>query len=302
MKNRDSISVKIGRFIQKYYYHLGFIDDIFTSYKIDSVPIICIVGAPRSGTTLAYQVLTEAFENNHLTNFSNLVYATPVLGFKIQKKLCLRYINKYSSNHGFVSGLCGEAEGLKFWNYWSKQKLEETDSLDAISLKKLHCRLRKIDNKPFITGYLGLSFSIDLMRNEFKNILFVNLKRDMLSTCYSLYKFYGKNNELMSIVPKACVKKRYSSKHEMVVDQIMQMHKCISIKKDNDFINITYKELCEDPNGILDKIQNKASEMNFKLEIKNTIPSFTANIVSKNLNNDTKIIYDIIRRSCDDEI
>lgn len=295
MKNRSSIFVKVGRLIQKIYYYFSFMDNIFTKNRINSVPVICIIGTPRSGSTLAYQVLTEAFENNHLTNFTNLFYATPILGFKIQKILCQQYKNKYHSNHGFVSGFCGESEGLKFWDYWCNQGLEENNSQDKIQLKKLHNRLKKIDEKPFITGYVGLSFSMDFMRNEFNDILFVYIERDMLSTCYSFYKFYNESSDLMSLVPKSCIGKKYDNKYGMVFDQIKQIQACINRKYSDDCISISYEELCENPNKIINKIQDKATNMGIKLKIKNKIPSFKANIVSKNLNNDTEIIYNILK-------
>ncbi|MGM0520219.1 MAG: hypothetical protein ACQERD_11335, partial [Campylobacterota bacterium] len=143
MKSRASAAVKTGRFIQKYYHLFSFLDKIFIQTKTDSVPVICIVAPPRSGSTLTYQILTQALENFHLTNFSNLLYATPTLGFKLQNKLCQNYLSSFSSSHGFVPGLCGEAEGLKFWQYWLNQGLVENNELDAKKLHHLHKRLKK---------------------------------------------------------------------------------------------------------------------------------------------------------------
>lgn len=294
MKDRSSLTVKVGRIIQKYYSLFGFLDKVFTKNKTDSVPVICILAAPRSGSTLTYQVLTEAFENNHLTNLTNLLYSTPTLSFKLQRFFCKNHASTFKSIHGFVSGVCGEAEGLKFWEYWTSQSLKESTNLSKKNLKILHDRLKKVDNKPFITGYLGHPFSIKLLREEFENILFIHLERDMLSHSYSLYKFYGKNEQLCSTSPLKCMQRKYNDTFELVVDQIIEIQNSINEHSSNDFIKINYEDLCNNPNNIVEIIQKKAKTLGIDIIIKNRIKPFSVSQVESNKNDNTKMLNDLI--------
>lgn len=295
MKHRNSYIIKLGRLFQNKYHHLNYLDKCFYRDKVESVPLICILAAPRSGSTLAYQVLCDAFENNHLTNFANLLFATPTLSFKIQSLFDDRIKSSYNSSHGFVSGLFGEAEGLKFWEYWLNQILQETDDLNKNKLSELHSRLKKVNTKPFITGYLGHPFSIDVLRKEFKSILFIHLERDLLANSYSLFNFYGDNNKMLSATPISCKKKEYSNNYERCVDQIITINSIIREQTSDDFINITYEEICINPNSIIAKIQRKAGELGIDLEIKQKIMPFKVSQVVETYDEHTEELYKIIK-------
>jgi len=297
LKHRNTLAVKIGRLFQNKYHLFTNLDKIFYNDKVESVPVICILAAPRSGSTLTYQVLCEAFANNHLTNYSNLLFATPILSFKTQSLFDAIIKSSYNSVHGFVSGLFGEAEGLKFWEYWLNQNLQETDDLNENKLTELHKRLKKVNKRPFITGYLGHPFSIDVLRKEFKDILFVHLKRDLLSNSYSLFNFYGNNNEMLSATPKSCKNKKYSNIYERCVDQIFAINSLISENSFDDFINITYEELCNNPNKIVSKIKIKANELGIELKNKKDINSLKVSQIEKDFDEHTKKLYKIISKN-----
>lgn len=297
MKNRNSLSVYIGRIVQKYIHLLSFLDKFSISKKkIESPPIICLLAAPRSGSTLTYQILSDAFENNHLSNFSNLFYSTPIISFKIQSLFLNNIKSNFSSKHGFVSGLFGEAEGKKFWEYWAHQSLLENKNIGTSKLFELHNRLKKLNNKPFITGYLGHPFYINILRKEFDKILFVHLERDMLSHCYSLYNYYGNNKKMKSATPYACLYKTYGSLYERCVDQISQINSIITRNTSFDFIKITYEEICKNPSDVILQIQNKANTLGIDLMIKNEVQPFKISKVGKDFDKHTIILHDLIKK------
>lgn len=293
--NRSSLIVKIGRVLQKQYKFMGFLDTPFP-YKTKDVKVICLIASPRSGSTLTYQVLSDAFENNHLTNLSNLLYSTPTLAFKLQNFICKKYKSSFNSTHGFVGGVCGEAEGLKFWEYWSNQSLNEV-SLDKDKIKKLHNRLKKLDNKPFITGYLGHTFSIEFLREEFKdNILFIELKRDRLSHHYSLYKLFNNSKKPLSIVPKSLKNREFNTTQELVVEQLYELKKVVDKNRGDDFLQINYEDICKKPNEVIKIVQQKAKERGINLKIKKEITPFKVSLIDKNKNEITEELFNLIEK------
>ena len=192
--NRSSMLVKLGRGFQNGYKYMSFLDVLAVApllfKKSASCPVICIVAPPRSGSTLSYQVITTLIENLHLTNIWNLLYSTPIMACSISNALCKSYNAKFKSDNGFVQGICGESEGMRFWEYWSGQGLiEDPGGIDEKQLQKLYRAMSKIsDGKVFVTGYIGHAFCMNSLRKAFPEIIFVHVTRDLLSNAYSIYE------------------------------------------------------------------------------------------------------------------
>lgn len=295
MKGRSAWVVKAGRLFQKVYHLFSFLDYVLIPFlKKNPVPLICIVAPPRSGSTLTYQLLTSVFENHHLTNLSNLLYATPVLATKLQQQICSGHETDFASKQGFVDGLCGEAEGLKFWRYWLGQGMtEDEEHLNRDKLDRLFRRLQYASDKPYITGYLGHAFSMKVLRERFDKVFFIHVERDLLSNSYSLFKL--SQNGFCSTKPQACQKRHYASVHEQVVDQITQIHRLIQNNSKGDTLKVSYEALCQDPNRIAELIQKKAFELGIELKIKKEVDPFRISKIDASLNSDTQIFEQIIK-------
>jgi hypothetical protein len=286
--SRDKVSVKIARKIQKWYKYFSFLDIPFDIYsKKNDKLIICLLAPPRSGSTLTYQLLTDTIKCSSLRNISNLLYSTPILADKLSSILCKNYKSSYMSSHGFVEGLCGEAEGLKFWEYWLNQGLNENiEELNKNKLQKLRDKFSKFNNSVIITGYLGHVFSIQEIEDIFDNVIFIHLKRDLLSNSYSLLQLQKNGN--YSTIPNNVGDDL--DHYQFVIKQINEIHHRIKSAKIKNSIEVNYEELCDAPHVILDKINRKALELGFLLELRNSnFPkNFKKSGVSEDLNYETK--------------
>lgn len=293
--SRDSFTVKIGRKIQNIYGFCSFLDipfDIFAKKKENLV--ICLLAPPRSGSTLTYQLFSSSIKCSSLRNLSNLLYSTPILADRLCSFICKNHKSSFRSSSGFVDGLCGEAEGLKFWKYWLNQGLtEDTASLNLKRLKKLKEKFSKFSNKIIVTGYLGHVFSVDEIENMFDNVIFIHLKRDLLSNAYSLLKYQKKGS--YSAMPNNI--DNSLDKYEFPVKQIVEIHKRIESASVKNLINITYEDVCDNPAKVIETVKRKASELGFALEIKTeNIPEmFNKNLISSDYNEETLTLYEKIR-------
>ena len=83
-------------------------------------PIILIVGAPRSGTTLVHQALTSVFQCSYFTNFDALFPRSTILAARAFKKLSRkrRDLGQYGSFYGKTAGLRGPNDAFHVWNRW----------------------------------------------------------------------------------------------------------------------------------------------------------------------------------------
>ncbi len=264
--DRTSIKVRAGRRIQGAARYLKGVDQLFRPFlpsADEPPPMIVILAPPRSGSTLAYQLLRSALQCCYLSNLWNILYTTPALGYFASSILCRDGVSSFHSKHGFVPGLCGESEGLRFWHYWSGQGLEERDASFVPperlqELRKVLARICKDAGGPFLAGFLGHAFCIPTLREYFPGSLFIHLQRDLLSNARSLLDLSPK--EWRSLRPKGYEAYRERPREEQVVEQLFAVHRRILEQKGSgDTIELHYESLCRDPIGTIRAIHQKCT-------------------------------------------
>ena len=170
---------------------LTWIDFCIPKKKSNSFPIIFVIAPPRSGSTLTYQLLNRGTKSLYLSNFWNLLYSLPYIGGRYVKSISKN--KSFNSDRGLVSGLSGESEGMRFWSYWTGQGLIEDENMVIDKrVKYIKSVFSSLLSKevPMISGYLGHSFSLKFLRENFPGSIFIYLKRDELSNIYSMVQTY----------------------------------------------------------------------------------------------------------------
>ena len=301
---RKSLIVRAGRLFQEIMPLLRFMDYPFRVPFIfrenqSHIPAVFIIAPPRSGSTLTYQLLCNCFENEHLTNISNLLYATPVIGSMISNNLCKNYQTDFKSEKGFVSGLCGEAEGLRFWEYWAGQGLvENRNSHKVRKLRKLEQLLSKLhssDKKVYISGYLGHVFCVQLLRKIFPKSIFIHLERNILDNVSSILRVSPDDN--FSLQPKS-LEGFKGSRTERVVRQVITIQSLILDNEAEDTIRIHYEDLCNHPLNTIEEIRKFAEKQGISMNLSENIfipEKFKISKVDKT-SEENKRLYEIIQR------
>jgi hypothetical protein len=294
---RDSALMAVLRFLQDKYRHFGFLDQIVQPFLPGdgNIALLCILAPPRSGSTLTYQVLSSAFCGYSLRNISNFLFATPAIGYLTTKKICRSYESSFCSERGFVPGLCGEAEGLKFWQHWLGQGLDQCpEMLNTERLRQLKKALDRTGEPVMISGYLGHVFAVSALREVFSKVLFVHLQRDLLSNAYSLLKLTS-GQKPFSACPSSVKEKTYASRHRLVVDQVRSIRELVSSQDGKDMLHITYEKLCDDTHGTLRRIEEKAANLGMPLCWKGPVPeSFPKQVVGPEHDADAAKLHQII--------
>ena len=261
---------------------LIWIDFCIPKKKSNSFPIIFVIAPPRSGSTITYQLLNRGTRSLYLSNFWNLLYALPYIGGRYVKSISKNKI--FNSDRGLVSGLSGEAEGMKFWSYWMGQDLIEKKNIVPKKrieyIKSVFSTILKKD-KPMISGYLGHAFSVNFLRENFPGCIFIYLKRDEISNIYSMiqtYKGFEENRKYfnwISLKPKGWEEKI----EDNVIDKVLWQYKSIKQKieseiSDKDTLTVNYEEICRQPRLFLENVSNFAKEKGIKLSlVTDNIPS-----------------------------
>lgn len=83
-----------------------------------AMPIILIVGAPRSGTTLVYQTLAQHLPVTYFDNLSALFPRSPITARGLLDRFLVRPRDDAHSYYGNTAGLSGPNDGFHVWNRW----------------------------------------------------------------------------------------------------------------------------------------------------------------------------------------
>ena len=241
--------------------------------KYDRKPLyspLFIIGAPRSGTTLSYQLLANNFNTCYINNVME----------KYNKFACaLSYgqaiINgcnppgNYSSVYGETVGWNAPSQGRRFWDNFFKtgeQNYIGNDEIDAGTLKKLRnsvLGLQNIFGRPFINKALSLGVRLLPLNEALPESLFMCIHRSRVDVVRSMMKgwneYEGGNNEWFSVKP---LEYKYINSEDLlakVCGQVYYIEKDImrdlSIIGDGKCIHVTYDDICENPGVILNKLE-----------------------------------------------
>ncbi|MGM0411603.1 MAG: sulfotransferase [Bacillota bacterium] len=264
--------------------------DVYQKY-----PIILIVGPPRTGSTLLYQLMINSFDLCFFNNFMMKFPYSPVLMSKILS--CLNYIKlrtEYQSFYGEVDGWLSPSQGYKVWNRWfpNDQSYVGENILKKKELNEISNTIKSISNnckKPFINKWPGNSVRILPLKKALPDTLFIRITRDPLYVAGSIFEatknFLDNEDEWFSTKPKEYPMIKNHPILQRICEQVFFLEKNITedLEKDKNtkVYNVSYEKLCQNPNYILEEINAFINHNNKYKPItkrKNTIPeSFEVN-------------------------
>lgn len=256
-------------------------------------PPVFIIGPPRSGTSLLYQVMTQAFQFAYLPNLANMFYQCPITATKISKTLFRNYKSTFRSSHGNENGIFSPSEAGNVWNRWfpheKKDGFNYTDSDYLTSQSKLEINrmvmnISKIFDAPFLSKNVKMSVRLPALQRIFPDAKFVQIKRNPVDVAASLLQIRRKKNiNWWSAMPSSIELLHDLPEIESVVGQVFGIED--DIKRDLSLLPLaqqlvlTYDDLCSDTHSVVSKISDF---MNMTADLNEVPRSFPQAKVSPN--------------------
>jgi hypothetical protein len=231
-------------------------------------PPIFILGAPRSGTTLLYQMLVHRFEFSYFPNIANYFYMCPIFATRIGLEIFPPYVSSFKSNFGYEEGWMSPSEAGNIWNRWFPHEKREGYNYTAEGflsegergeIKSIVANVCMIYRRPFLSKNVKIDVRLRAMKEIFPNALFLHISRDFVDSAVSLLvKRRRDKREWISVMPRDINNIKNKSDMEQVAAQIyfveQDIRRDIKIFGKNNYMKLEYKQLCEKPEQLMSDI------------------------------------------------
>lgn len=231
----------------------------YASKPIKHQPIF-IIGAPRTGSTILYQTLTNQLDVLYIDNLACRFNKNLFFGFWLSNLFFKQKAhNCFSSNHGATKGLRSPSECGEFWYRWLPRDRHFIDHQDVTDkmVKEIREEITSVINKydkPLVFKNLNAGQRLRLLQKCFPEAKFIFCKRNPFFTVQSILNAKRKvglaDNDFWSVMPKNVDELRKLSWPEQIVGQVYYLEKQITVDltlfNKQNIIEVDYQYLTSD--------------------------------------------------------
>jgi len=258
-----------------------------------ALPIIYIVGAPRSGSTLLSQVLSRFLSVGYINNLIARFWLRPSVGIRLSRRVVGeqgRNTISFASEHGTTRGVAEPHEFGYFWRKWLQLDGLATHTLDAAAVAALdaagfrialeHEILRPF-GAPVVFKNLICGFQANTLTAVHRPSLFIHIRRDLEPSAASILatrqQRHGSYEAWWSLKPSTySAIARLPSAAEQVVRQIQDTNEQLSrqlTQPDIETVAVTYESLCRNPRAVVEDVAHRVIGLGGQLTAFDGIPN-----------------------------
>lgn len=262
----------------------------------DNQPIF-IIGAPRCGSTILYQILSNHLDVLYFNNLSHILHKNILASFSLSKLLFKNNPHKsFKSNTGNTKGLNAPSECHLFWYRFlpkGDHYLKEDDIENSI-INKIQQEIFSLTNKykkNLLIKNLPMGMRLEIIKKFAPNAKFIFITRNIRQNAYSIIKARKKKNiqknEWWSVKPKNYKNLLKLEEEEKAIAQIHYINN--QIKKDlklfpkKNIIQINYSEFINNTDNLINEIK-KFINCNYKTQKENISLSESINNIPNKVN------------------
>ena len=258
--------------------------ELISSFTCPEFPVLFIIGAPRSGTTLLAQLLASCGGFSYVSNFSARFWLAPYFGMTMEKIFGLRDERpdcSYRSIFGVTRELIGPHEFGYFWRHWFRygechkltpQQLTQTDTK---GLLKEIAAMESVYRLPLFFKNLVCGLQAGYLADNLPSSVFAVCKRDPLYNMQSLLlareEVTGDRNVWFSLRPKEYQFLKTLSPYEQVAGQVYytlkDIEKNIYGRIRERILEISYEDICKNPRKMVQGLARFVSNFGYPVRV-----------------------------------
>lgn len=251
------------------------------------LPILHVVGAPRSGTTLLMQLLAAHLDIGYINNLSARFWGAPVTGILLSNAVLgnLRPEPSFSSSFGQTTGITEPHEFGRFWrDLFGVRSMRETEVMEAAIdwswAGKVLAAMSHAFNKPLILKSFVAVWRMEELKLAVPMTMAARVRRNPVDVALSLSKMRrGKSHggdKWVSIRPKGCEDVEHLPLVQQVAKQVTEFERTLDDKMlalGDDAIELNYEDICAQPATVVATIQSHVARRGAKPAQLNWPPS-----------------------------
>jgi hypothetical protein len=259
-------------------------------YAKPRYPLLLIMGAPHSGTTLFLQWLAESRLWGYPTNVISRFFAAPYIGARVQQVLIendyreqvsdFKHTQPYASTLGYTEGALAPNE---FWYFWRRffpfspeADVVPPEALARVDVTRLNTELAALEaalQKPLAMKGMLLNWHIPFLNAAFEKVLFVNLRREPAYVVQSVLaarrKYFGTEEPWYSFKPPEYRWLKEKSPVAQVAGQVYFIRQatdegCAQVAERRKLV-LDYETFCENPAATWETLRGKMAEQGYLL-------------------------------------
>lgn len=235
-------------------------------------PNIFIIGAPRSGSTLLFQIMTDVMDLGYLSNRHKWFFGAPFLVSKRKRKSKQNNdkSSSFKSSFGNIEGLDAPSEcGVWWYRFFKSGSFSALRERLPLTRQKKFIRsvnaLSKAEKRPVIYKNLYASLRIRSIVEAVPNSLFIVIKRNEINNAHSLLearKLHGGYRQWFSIPTPEKENLEITHPVPQVLGQIRTVYQVIEDDLNMCGVDskrvayVNYEDICEHPNFIMKSLHN----------------------------------------------
>ncbi len=229
---------------------------------------VFIIGAPRTGSTILNQLITNHFDVTYISNLADVFYKNLPFGIYVSNKLYHSQPHQTTtSRYGNTRhlGMSAPSEGGDFWYRWlpKEKHFIDFDEVCEALIKEIRASIFSIINywqRPFLFKNLNMGQRMRLVREITPHAKFIWIRRDPLYTAQSILvarRTLGVlPGQLWSVRPVNDTYLTTLDEIPLVVQQVYSLERQIVEDRQlfpaASFIEVTYETLCSQTEKQLD--------------------------------------------------
>lgn len=261
--------------------------DLAERWAAPQWPVVLVIGAPRSGTTLAMQWLADTGCLAYPTNLLSRFFGAPYIGSLVQQLITdPRYQfgdelswgiaegAKYRSDLGKTSGLLQPNE---FWYFWRRFfPTDQAQYLDGDALGRVDvpgflaglASLQAAHEKPWAMKGILLQYNLAFLAEILPQVLFVFTERSPLDNAMSLYqariKYFGDADAWFSVRPPGYERLQSMDAFHQVAGQVLWTNRSIERELETlppqAQLRLPYEDFCRRPADYYEALASRLRE------------------------------------------
>jgi hypothetical protein len=243
----------------------------------DSAPVL-IVGPPRSGSTLLYQLIAYHYDCAYFTNLASVFPVAPTWVTAALRGLMRRYDDaSFSSSYGLVPGLWSPSEAGGVHRLWFG--VDDGPEIDSARIHGTCARLSELMGGPFVWKNLNNTRYMSALLTIFPDVLFVDIRRDPLFICQSIVM--GRRADRIHVREGAEEREAGDDLVNEVVAEVAAISQALdrfAVSHPRNITRVAYETLCGDYRVALRSIEEAYARLGRQLRRRRELEPLTFDI------------------------